>query len=438
MRVIGYLLLGLTLAAGLVIRLAEIDPETAVAVLAPLALAAFAILLATHFSLVPALVFATLPFANIVPLPKFVFVTPNIYSLALFTLFPVLCCRALFGKIPVRLYASFLFLLALVVFFILSAFSSGDPFEYGRLIFSALLVPFVGFCAAMLAGTNPYTYTKTLTLFTWSAAAFGLCVLASAVMTGERASALGYPYISAATILFAAFLVAWYGKTLFSPAARRALCIVTALALLSTFPRVYLLLLLCSPFFMAVIHRNRTTALFLAMHFASLAALFLLFDLARNYGFTYAELRKAQAVMSAFDRLTDFTYLLNSLMGRFHEYELAVRDFVNNPLFGVGMVLGRHVVTPHNYHMELLQYGGISGFTLYTGFLASFFLGLRRSLAKDQTLAVNSFIVLAIIINGLTNGLMHGLMPVVMQIFMGLSLGRALFLDREAAGERGL
>lgn len=431
MKFAGYALASIAVMLSVFFHLIGVEMNTILIIALPILMVGVVLLGISDYASVVALSFALMPFADAVPMPKFIFVTPSPYSLAMLVLFLVGIIGLLSGKLKLNINGSLVCLTLFAFIIVLHAIALDNPFEYGRLIFEGLVVPYFSFVVALLYGFKRDTAIKILRYYAFSGALFSLTCILSAFMLGGRARPFGIPFISSSTYILPAFMLALYCKDFFPKKLRPFIIGLTFIGLITTMPRVYILFIMALPMIKLFSSKKRLAVLFLIVHIVSLIGTLSLFEYARENRLTQKDLHHIGALDNTIERITDLDYLRSSIVGRFNEFEFAMKDFKERPLVGIGMVTGVTLIAPHNYHVVLLQYSGLIGYFIFSCFFIFYFFKMQPHFNNYSAITACSLSALAIITNGITNSLMHGSMPIVLYFLMGLTLGYVASVSKE-------
>lgn len=347
--------------------------------------------------------------------------TLNPYTLGITAAAIVAVFGIVFGAIRYRYAPEDLVILLLGGSFLLSTLLAKDVIDAGFWAFHGVFIPIVSYFSLKALVRTPHQYRKVLVSFVSGVTAFALYGMVQFVQNPQRLHILDLPPISAAATFTAALIVVIYSDWW-----RKPLGFVASLALfaglLTTFSRGYLVLLLLTPLFFSAMKRGRAGKLMAAMLAASLIGTLLF---VKSYEVFYVPSVNQEQEQSA-ERITDFKYWMKSLYGRARYYAVGLEEFSKSPILGNGFHRnfmsreGRAVVW-HNFHVEWLEYGGLSAYLLYVSLLMLHFFGLSRAARTRHALAINLTVVFTVLVNGLTNSFTAGISPVLGFLFMGLN-----------------
>lgn len=358
-------------------------------------------------------------------------VTVNPYILGIFGLTPVVVYRIFMAGRLETLDTVDLLMLLLAGSFLASTLLAKDLFESGYLAFHAIFIPALSyFVVKGLLDDEPGLRRLSL-YFLGGVLVFATLGLIQFAQSFERLTLLEVPAVSAATLFCVAIVYVLYGPWRWRWVAVMIGMVLLA-ALLTTFSRGYLVLLLISPVLYAIIRRGRAGALLTILLPLTLAGTGLLAsfpDMVKPDSF---QREKEQTI----DRIIDLNFWEQSLYGRAINFREGFENALKHPYLGTGFHKGRGIhtqaVVRHNFHVEWLEYGGILGYLLYTAlFLTHFYLSGRWAL-RDRWVAVNLLALLLVLLNGLTNSFSVGLIPYMGFIAMGLAAARVHQLRRGA------
>ncbi|MGA7799798.1 MAG: hypothetical protein WCC36_03225, partial [Gammaproteobacteria bacterium] len=111
-----------------------------------------------------------------------------------------------------------------------------------------------------------------------------------------------------------------------------------------------------------------------------------------------------------------------------------LEDFANHPIFGTGIFRGDKAIVRHNFHVEWLEYAGLSGYILWIVLFLYHYRRFGELARKDRYVAANLLVILLILADGVTNPFTVGVMPVFAFLAMGLNEARRrLYVGAEHA-----
>lgn len=342
------------------------------------------------------------------------------YTLAVTVMIPFALLRVVVKKRGLQMIGLLEgFIVALGLAFLSSTLLSDVLLESGRLAFHALFIPFSTYFIVRTVLITEKAYTLGIRSLLIPLFAFCAATIVIYMTQQTRPSVLEIPPIGVATLVIVVLLHSILGSWK-SAAARGITFLVSAAALITTLSRVYILLALLIPFIAFALRRKP-----ILTWVGTLAGTLLLTLL-----FTYIEKPNYSVLTDpestrTFERLYQFEHYYRALIGRAVVYTEALRDFWNNPLFGTGIRAGEYQITPHNFHVEWLQYGGLLGYSLYSGVLIIHILRVAPFIYSDRQMLAHNATLFTVILNSLTNGFMHGMMPYVAFVLMGFSMARA-------------
>jgi hypothetical protein len=372
------------------------------------------------FGMLCLIIFA-LPFSQGVLQVEIGIVTMNPYTAGITIACLVAVCGIGLGVVHYRYAPEDVLILLLGASYLLSTLLAEDVLEAGFLAFHGVFIPIVTYFALKSFVRTQEQYRKVLVSFVAGATTFAVYGLFNFVQNPERLHVLNMPPISAAAVMTAALIIVLYSEWW-----RRKIGLLAAVALLAglvaTFSRGYLLLLLLTPVFFAILRRGHATKLMVAMLVGSLVGTLLFVT---SYEVFFVKLMNKEQEQSL-ARITDLQFWMLSLYNRARYYAVGLEEFAKSPLIGNGFhqnfasAEGRAVVW-HNFHVEWLEYGGISAYLLYMSLLIVHFRSMSRASHAFRAAAVNLTVVFTILVNGLTNSFTAGVSPVLGFVFMALN-----------------
>lgn len=324
-------------------------------------------------------------------------------------------------------------ILSMSLMYFFTTIFANDLVTTGFLAFNAIFIPVLSYFVLKVRIQSIEQYTTLLVLLVASTIVFAVFGVAEHVKTGQRIESLMGTPIGAGTILMYASVVLLFVKHKWWVITLPFLGIVVA-ALIWTYSRAYLVVLLLSPVLYWLISRKKASLIFIMVVVASMLL-------------TYASLMM-HAVSSAHDekfrqesesaaRVTDTGQYTASAARRAAAWRLGLEVFYENPVIGAGLhgISAQRRVGYHNNLVEWLAYGGVLGFLLHILLLGNQFRRFDKLKARNPYIAVNLLVLLAILINGFANGLTHGVMPLITYLILGMN--EALFKIELVEGGNG-
>lgn len=348
-------------------------------------------------------------------------VTFNPYTLGILAALVVGIAGVAMGKLRYRPAPEDLAILLLGFSFLLSTLRARDTVEAGFLAFHGVFIPVVTYFVLKTYIRTVDQYRRVLVAFVGGVTVFAFYGLFQFVAEPQRLFILNMPPISAAALLTTALITViycgWWRKKL-------GILAGVALfgALLTTFSRGYLVLLLLTPVFFQIVRRGRATTLMIAMLATSLLATLLLVQAYEVFEVRGLDREQEQSA----ERVRDLDYWMSSLYGRARYYAVGLEEFAKSPILGNGFhqgfrsPAGRAVVW-HNFHVEWLEYGGLLAYLLYVTVLILHFRGMSRAAQYQREIAVNLTAFFTVLLNGLTNSFTAGISPILGFLFMALN-----------------
>lgn len=343
-------------------------------------------------------------------------VTFHLYTFLLMATLPVAMLSVVFGVSNYRFTQLDWLIFALAMVFLVSTFVGGSDTAGWRITFHALFVPIASYFVCKVFVTNLARFGRALFALMVGIAALSVATILEFVRTGTRPFVFEMPPIGVATILVFGLLYSLFKEKEGKLTLRTGLLVLVAPAFVLTFSRVYLLFVLVSPIILRFL-RKRLMLVWLAFFVVSMLA-----TLTVTYGIDFSSVRVSEpANHNTSERLASSEAFVRAVVGRAYVYRESLEGLPSHILFGEGISVGEYQVTPHNFNVEWLQYGGVLGYLTY---LSVFLLHVRRVsrvIEEDKNILALNLALLAVIVNGLTNGFMHGVMPYVGFIIIGLS-----------------
>ena len=322
-----------------------------------------------------------------------------------------------FGKLDLALTL-------LCLTYLVSTLFSDKLIESGFLAFRGIFIPVLAYFSIKGMVRMDSHSRQAIGFFVAGITIFGIFGIGQFTVTYERNLVLGVASIGLATFTVSAayylFFLKWWRKLLGFIA-----LLVCLTAFLLSLSRVYLLIVLLSPWIFHFIRRGKGFHLFAVMMPVTLVATLLVTAAPDSFKPLHYEQSKGETVV----RITQLDYWKASLYGRAITYQESLRNFKENPFFGTGLREGKYTVTTHNFHLEWLEYGGVVGYFLYASIFFVHFWSAGKAARFDSIIAVNLLIIATILFNAVTNGLMHGMMPYVAWICIGMNEARVRFVN---------
>ncbi len=346
-------------------------------------------------------------------------VTFTMYTFLVVFLFPFAVFRLLRNPQLFGFKALDVIILLLALTFFQSTILSDTMIVSGRMAFHALFIPIASYFVVKVFITNNKEFFASINVVISSMLVFSVITIYVFVTTHERVEVFGLPSISVATLLVVLLVYSIYVRdAMWVP--RILLIPVSLAAFLTAMPRVYMLLTMISPVVLRLLKRH-LFMMWLWMIFVTLIITIVFSYLFSNLGL---QVNWSGAGNNSVDRLLDFDQYIRAFASRALVYKGAIGEFYDNVVFGTGIKLGELQVTPHNFHVEWLQYGGTVGYFLYSMVFLVHAKSVAAYVKVDRELLVLNLLLFVILVNSLTNGFMHGIMPYVAFLIMGLSESR--------------
>jgi hypothetical protein len=288
-------------------------------------------------------------------------------------------------------------------------------------VLHALIIPIASYFVIKIFVNKEDQFDRCLKYFFLGIGGFALIALANFAVTMERAHILNVPPISAATMAIIPILTIFYStyrKALYW----KIVFVLSLLLLIITFPRVYFISLLLSPFLYYFVRKGYAFLLILLMLSSTLilsisgTVLISKDDIKMKYMAQEKYIEKEKST----ERIFNTELFKRAIVGRFVTYRDGIDHFLNEPIFGNGIFKGK-LVTYHNYHIEWLAYGGLVGYLLYAAIFLCYFFKCSKAAMYDSFISANLVVILIILLNCTTNGIMHGIMPNAM--FLNIAFG---------------
>ncbi|MES9940613.1 MAG: O-antigen ligase family protein [Candidatus Thiodiazotropha sp. 6PLUC2] len=309
-------------------------------------------------------------------------------------------------------------IILLALSYLQSTLLSETMLKSGRLAFHALFIPIVSYfiCKALIR--NEKEYLIAMKFLIGSILLFSVATIVLYIQTGLRPVVLEIQPIGVSALVIVAFFYFLYNKNQWNIFKITGLLIVSS-ALILSMSRVYILFSIVSPVFIKLL-KKKAVIIWSLMFFLTLTMTLVFTYTVEDYSMAHTSADGAKTM----ERMYDAKHVLRALAGRAYVYKVALKDFWDSVVFGVGIRVGEIQVTPHNYHVEWLQYGGVIGYLLYALIFIFHAKNISKYIRNDSYLQVNGLILLGTMTNSLTNGFMHGIMPYIAFIIMGLSEAR--------------
>ncbi|NOU10838.1 MAG: hypothetical protein HOO98_12605 [Nitrospira sp.] len=375
---------------------------------------------------------AWLPFSVGIATFEVGLVTLTLYITGILLLIPLAICRKLFGPYPFGLRRIDFQIILLCISYLTSTIFARTPLGAGYLAVHAIFVPVASYYVIKALVETEQEYRQIITALTLGFSVFCMVALVAFIDSGmtTRVRVLSRDAIAVSTMSMAALVILF----IFTSAKRliRGLGVLANLGgLVASMARSYLVLFFLAPGIWRIIRAGQ--GLLLIVFFLGVSLGGTLF-LSSN-----SELMKGKGWKpgqeNGLERLTNIEYWKEGLHGRLLTFRESLRHFEAAPIFGTGLrppdELGS---TVHNFHLEWLEYGGLTGYLLCAAILVSHFGSCRKVAETDTWCAGNLTIIVLLFANGLTNGMMHGLMPYLFFILLGLNEARLNLSKRVIAG----
>lgn len=347
-------------------------------------------------------------------------VTFSLYTVGLLVMLPIALWREILMRRPYGFRPVDVAIVILGLTFFQSTLLSDDMRQSGFLAFHALFIPIVSYVVVKSMIHTERQYRGALSAVQAGLFLFAIATVVMYLKQGQRPFVFNIPPIGVATLFCMAIVQLLFGYTYWN--GLRVIALLAAcLALVVTFSRVYLLLT-CLSFVVVRLTRSRWVVPMWLTAFVFTLILTIMATVMINPGVLP---REAKANVNTWERITDSESYTRALSIRVYNYRLALAGFLKNPLFGSGMQKGEGgMITPHNFHVEWLAYGGMIGYVVYAAVFLLHVVAVRREVRTDRWLAANLATLFIVLMNSLTNGFMHGIMPSVAFVVMGLNEAR--------------
>lgn len=325
------------------------------------------------------------------------------------------------GKLRLRTVPEDLLVLLLGFSFLMSTLGAKDVVEGGYLAFHGLFIPIMTYFAIKVLVRTPEQYDKVLVAFVTGVTFFAIYGLIQFAVAPQRLKILNMSSISAAALLTSALIVIFYSGWWRRMLAKIAVFLLVP-ALITTFARGYLVLLLLTPFFFKLFRSGRGLLFMTIILVGSLIGTLIFAQMPGVFKVEGVNRENEQAI----ERITDLDYWKSSLYGRAIHYAEGLEKFTESPILGNGFhmgsdKIGQRAVVWHNFHVEWLEYGGLLGYILYMLLLILHFGSLARLARNERALAVNFTVMVVVLLNGLTNSFTAGLSPYIGFLFMAMN-----------------
>lgn len=399
-------------------------PDPAV-LLSVLAFDAVVLLIFIRIDFVGAIGFiaALLPFSKAVGDFELGFITLNPYVLGILFLAVLASRRIIFSFFSGRSSRADKLLVAVALTYLFSTMFSADVLGSGYLAFHALFIPILSYFAFQHLINKEEDWRKVTSILLTGIAVFGLFTISKFLVSETRVTVLGIPWIGAATLLIIPLVsIVALGK--WKQWFWLGILVVAICAFIATFSRMYMLMLLGAPFIYGIIRKGHAHKLIALFFIGSLLLTIVLASMPAglepdNY---------SRDDEYGIERVTNIDAWKWALSGRAYSYQEGLSNFLDKPLFGSGLYKGEGMITRHNFNVEWLEYSGLLGYFLYTGFFYTYFKRASAFAKADKYVAANLTIILMVMGNSATNGFMHGMMPLVTMLLLGLTAARIRIL----------
>ena len=371
-----------------------------------------------------------LPFSRGVLQIELGIITFNPYTLGIVAFFVISIAGIIFGKLRYKITAEDWLMASLSVMFLISTLYAKDLTDAGFLAFHAVFIPVITYFVIKVTIQKDDQYIQALIFFVVGIVLFAVSALYIFYQDPSRLKIFGQSSISAAGMFSVAIMIVLYLGWWQNWVGKLALLILLP-ALLITFARGYLVLVLISPVFYIIIRRGKAFHLISAMLLISLVGTLMLAAVSE-----LPELLKGQGRSKdeqTAERMTDVTMWVSALYGRGMHYKEGLKEFRKSPIIGNGFHQGSdkkgvRAVVWHNFHVEWLEYGGIFAYLLYISLFLSHYYKNAKQAVDDKYSAINLTIIFVLLTNGLTNSFTAGITPYLGFIFMAMNHVRSMVI----------
>lgn len=361
--------------------------------------------------LVVFLLMALLPFRNMIKF-SFLSIGVNIADAILILLLILLTIK---GNLIIAYSKRYLWYYGVLLFYLLSLVLFGDNLVSGfYLYYNYLLIPLLYYLVFSSLNITRLFKPMLYGLFT-GVSIFSVFVYEALSQNDFlRSTVLGTSYIDVSLI---GLMLVYFTLALdLGKWKKRAFLGLGFLVMVSQMPRFFLLAVVIFPFLFTEKRLSKAHQYFAAVTLVSAVVLFITVELTDFGEGSNRELTVEQH--NSLTRFSDREVLLQNVLVRVASFDQDIERFKQNVIYGAGLKKGEHHITPHNYVIEWLLYGGIIGFGLFfLLFYESFQYGSSKIDRFSKYLLLLSLIV---VFNGLFNGVLHGLAPTAIWMTFGI------------------
>jgi len=305
--------------------------------------------------------------------------------------------------------------------FLISTLLSNNLVQSGFFAFHALFVPVVSYFCVKNMVVSEKQYLQSFLFLMAGVVLFGVLAISpfGRGYSEGRLTIFEMPPISAAAILIWAiislFILQWV-KTIYG----KISLVIVFVGFVRTLSKGYFAILLMSPLVNRIIRRGNANSLMKGFFVLSLVLTLMMAFFSTGYKHIDIEAEEDKSI----DRVLNVDHWVHSFTGRGAYYLDGFKQFPKNPIFGVGAYKGDYAVVRHNFHVEWLEYGGLSMYLLYSSLFIIHFKSMGPYARYDKYIRANLVLILIFILNGLFNSFTVGSAPVMTYILFGFNEAR--------------
>jgi len=335
----------------------------------------------------------------------------SIFNVIILILFCLKLYRLAIGSIKYRFSGLDIFI---VLFFLTygctTLLNAKEVISPGFVLFHYCFIPSIAYFVTKTMVKRIEDYKFLLTMFATSMGIFAIIGLFNFIATSQRLDKLFQLSAISYAIMFAFVALHFFYSKHFRGTVFGVLAGINLLGLLLSLTRGVLFPFFLSPIFFFLFRRGWAKTIF-----ASVVILSVCVSISLPLTISSTKIRitaPRDKKANTIERITNFKYVLHSLNNRLVGWKMGLEKAYEKPILGHG---AESVVTSgwHNIFIEILYWSGLLG--LFFTLLIFSFPALKSPSpsAFIDLYQVNLFMILLLVINGLTNGF-HGLVPLFM------------------------
>ncbi len=310
----------------------------------------------------------------------------------------------------------------LICFFFFVSFMLTQNRGASHLVFHSIIVPAISYFSFKMYVRSREIFHRAMRFYITSLLIVAVVAVLVVFRTGMRTIVMGINPIDLATLFFPA-IVYYFVMKKWSNVVGMSQFVVLIAGFVTAFARGFTFLLVMAPIMRFLLNRGYSR---LIMSWILLLSLLLVLLLAGSFSLLVVSPVERVAMQQnneegqSVERLTSSYYYRYTLLTRGAHFHEGLQKFLKKPVFGYGIEYGEKYATWHCAIIEMLVFGGILGYIVYTSFFYIIFARSKLIQIVKRESTVCLLVIVSVYLNSLMNGIMHGLAPLVIFIFAGM------------------